>query len=107
MGRGLWYMTRAHCALAFWLSTSYQHAHILAFSFIIVTTTAPFIRTIHNTSPLVLSSDPGVFYTYFYNHAHRLGLEKLLYLELSRSSNGYFKPRLDPGGGFRSETTVT
>jgi hypothetical protein len=33
---------------------------------------------------------PGVFYTYFYNHARRLRLEKLLYLELSRSSNGFF-----------------
>jgi hypothetical protein len=33
----------------------------------------------------------GVFYTCFYNHAHRLRLEKLLYLELSRSSNGFFK----------------
>ena len=33
----------------------------------------------------------GVFYTYFYNHAHCLRLEKLLYLELSRSSNGFFK----------------
>jgi hypothetical protein len=32
--------------------------------------------------------------------------KKLLYLELSRSSNGYFKPLLDPGGGFRSETAV-
>jgi hypothetical protein len=26
------------------------------------------------------SSDPGVFYTYFYNHAHRPRLEKLLHL---------------------------
>ena len=53
------------------------------------------------------SGTPGVFYTYFYNHAHRLRLEKLLYLELPRSSNGFFKPLLDPGGGFRSETAVT
>jgi hypothetical protein len=49
---------------------------------------------------------PGVFYTYFYNHAHRLRLEKLLYLELSRSSSGYCKPLLDPGGGFTSETAA-
>jgi hypothetical protein len=35
------------------------------------------------------SSTPGVFYTHFYNHAHRLRLEKLLYLELSRSPNGF------------------
>jgi hypothetical protein len=26
---------------------------------------------------------------------------------LSRISNGYFKPLLDPGGGFRNETAVT
>jgi hypothetical protein len=34
----------------------------------------------------VLSSSapaPRVFYTYFYNHAHRLRLEKLLYIKLS------------------------
>jgi hypothetical protein len=36
------------------------------------------------------SSTPGVFYTYFYNHVHRLRLEKLLYIELSIRSNGYF-----------------
>jgi hypothetical protein len=29
------------------------------------------------------------FYTCFYNHAHRLRLEKLLNLELSRSFNGF------------------
>jgi hypothetical protein len=57
-------------------------------------------------SPLVSSSDPGVFYTYFYNHALRPRLEKLLYPELSGNSNGYFKPLLDPGGGFRSETVT-
>jgi hypothetical protein len=47
---------------------------------------------------------PGVFYTCFYNHAHRLRLEKLLCLEPSRSSNGFFKPLLDPDDGFTSET---
>jgi hypothetical protein len=50
---------------------------------------------------------PGVFYKYFYNHACRLRLEKLLFIELSRSSNGFLKVLLDPGGGFRSETAVT
>jgi hypothetical protein len=40
-------------------------------------------------------STPQLFYTYFYNHAHRLRLEKLLCIELSRSSNGFFKPLLD------------
>jgi hypothetical protein len=35
---------------------------------------------------------PGVFYKkfYFYNHVRRLRLEKLLYLELPRSSNEFF-----------------
>jgi hypothetical protein len=52
--------------------------------------------------------DPrGVLYIlYFYDHAHRPRLEKPLYIELSRSSSGYFKPLLDPGGGFNSETAV-
>ena len=38
-----------------------------------------YISGFHSSYP------PGVFYTYlcFYNHAHRLGLEKLLYIELS------------------------
>jgi hypothetical protein len=67
-------------------------------------------------SPPVSSWTPGVFYTYFYNHAHRLRLEKLLYLELPRSSNGFFKYfwiqvavllLKPPHGGFRSETAVT
>jgi hypothetical protein len=50
---------------------------------------------------------PTVFYTYFYNHARRLRLEKTIIDGASRSSNGYFKPLLDPGGRFRNETTVT
>ena len=49
---------------------------------------------------------PGAFYTYFYNHAHRLRLEKPLFLELPRSSGGYFKPPLGPGGGFTSGTVT-
>ena len=49
---------------------------------------------------------PGVFYTCFYNHAHRLRLEKLLCVELSRSPSGYFKPLLDPGDRFASETAA-
>jgi hypothetical protein len=50
----------------------------------------------------------GFHSAYFYNHTRRLRLEKLLYIvELSRSPNGYFKPLMDPGGGFRSETAVT
>jgi hypothetical protein len=62
---------------------------------------------IHYISGLNLVSTPQVFYTCFYNHAHRPRLEKLLYIQLSRSSNGFFKPLLDPGGGFRSETAIT
>jgi hypothetical protein len=49
---------------------------------------------------------PGVFYTYFYNHARRLRLEKLLYIDPFRSSSGYFKPLLGPDGGFASETAA-
>jgi hypothetical protein len=56
----------------------------------------------------------GVFYTCFYNitittpvvYRPRLELETILYLELSRSSNGYFKALLDLGGSFRIETAV-
>jgi hypothetical protein len=47
---------------------------------------------------------PGVFYTYFYNHDRRLRLEKLLYIEPSRSPTGFFKPLLGPDDGFTSET---
>ena len=52
--------------------------------------------------------DPQEFYTRFYNHAHthRLCLEKLLCVELSRSPNGFFKPLLDPDGRFASETAA-
>jgi hypothetical protein len=58
-------------------------------------------------SPPVSSWTPGVFYKCFYNHAHRLRLEKILYLELSRSPNGFFKVLLlDPGGGFTSKTAA-
>ena len=49
---------------------------------------------------------PGVFYTCFYNHARRLRLEKLLYLELSRSSSGYFKSILNLGCRFAPETAA-
>jgi hypothetical protein len=61
--------------------------------------------------PLTLTQDRPLgccISTYFYNHARRLRFEKLLYrhLELSGSSNGYFLPLPDPGGGFASETAV-
>jgi hypothetical protein len=59
----------------------------------------------YNVSGLDGVCTPQLFYTYCYNHAHRLRLEKLLCLEPSRSSNEFFKPLLDPGDGFTSETT--
>jgi hypothetical protein len=68
-------------------------------------------RVLWHVSPPDSSWTPGVFYTYFYNHARRLRLEKLLCLKLSRSPNGFFKVPYfwiqDPGGGFRSKTAVT
>ena len=60
--------------------------------------TAPLLSYFIYISPLT--------YTYFYNHAHRLRFEKLLYLELPKSPNGFFLVLLVPGGGFRSETAV-
>ena len=36
----------------------------------------------------------------------RLRLEKLLHIELSRSSSKHFKPLLDPGGRFAFETAA-
>jgi hypothetical protein len=69
-------------------------------------------------SPPHSSWTPGVFYTYFYKHAHRLRLEKLLYnrwnfLEVPTDFFKYFwiqvavsllKP---PPGVLRSYTAVT
>jgi hypothetical protein len=64
------------------------------------------VRSYPCLSPPVLSPTPGVFYTYFYNHAHRHRLEKLLCAELFRSPSRFLKYfwLLDPGGGFTSET---
>ena len=50
-----------------------------------------------HTSGFFSSYALGVSHKCFYNHAHRLRLKKLLYLELSRRSNGYFKPLLNSG----------
>jgi hypothetical protein len=49
---------------------------------------------IHIPVALIRVRPPGIFYTCFYNHARRLRLEKLLYLELPtgwarRSPNGF------------------
>jgi hypothetical protein len=61
---------------------------------------------LHDISDLDLVLTPQLFYTCVYNQAHRFRLEKPLYLELPRSSNGIFKPLLDPGGRFISETAA-
>jgi hypothetical protein len=63
---------------------------------------------IHIPVALIRVRPPGVFYTCFYNHARRLRLEKLLYLELPtgwarRSPNGF----LNCFWARRSETAVT
>jgi hypothetical protein len=50
--------------------------------------------------------NPRGIYKYFCNHARRLRIEKLLGLELSSSPNRFFKPLLEPGGGFTSETAA-
>jgi hypothetical protein len=55
---------------------------------------------------LIQVAPPGVFFMCFYNHAHRLRLEKQFFLALYRSPNGYFKVLLDPGGGFTIETAA-
>jgi hypothetical protein len=48
---------------------------------------------------------PAILHTFLYgNHARRLRLKKLLYIEISRSPNGFFEPVLDPGGGLNFET---
>jgi hypothetical protein len=57
-------------------------------------TVEPYRNSINNhqcdVSDLDSFSTPQLFYTYFYNHAHRLRLEQLLYLEPSRIPNGFF-----------------
>jgi hypothetical protein len=40
-----------------------------------------YIYILYNASPFNLGGNLGVFYTYFYNHARRLRLEKPLYLD--------------------------
>ena len=70
----------------------------------------PMSHVVHGTtqhiSDLDSRSTPQVFYTYFYNHAHRTRLEKLFQLGLSRSFNGHFYPLPNPDGGFASETAA-
>jgi hypothetical protein len=61
---------------------------------------------LYDASDVNSSSTPGAFCTYFYNHAHCPRLGELLYIELSKSFNGYFKPLLNPGGDFTSETAA-
>ena len=52
--------------------------------------TAPLKKDPKEASPPNSRGTAGAFYMHFYNHAHRLRLEKLLFLELSRSPNGFF-----------------
>jgi hypothetical protein len=61
---------------------------------------------VYYISPRDSSPTPGICYTHPHNHARLLRLEKLLYLELPRNSNGFFKPLLDPGGGLTTETAA-
>jgi hypothetical protein len=62
---------------------------------------------IYISVPLIQVGPPGyIFCTHSYNHTHRLRLEKLLCLGLSRSPNGFLKVLLDPGGGLTSETAA-
>jgi hypothetical protein len=55
---------------------------------------------------LLFELAPGVFYTYFYDHARRLRLEKLLYIELPRSAQVAVLLLKPPHGGFGSETVI-
>jgi hypothetical protein len=48
------------------------------------------VLSLKHISPCDSRDAPEVFYTYFHKHAHRLRLEKLLYLELPRSPSGFF-----------------
>ena len=61
----------------------------------------------HASVPVFRVERPGYFYTFSYNHARRLRLEKPLYPELPRSPSELFKVLLDPGGGFGSGTVGT
>jgi hypothetical protein len=64
---------------------------------------APYPLILRPERPLITEIfkwTPGVFYTYFYNHVHRLRLEKTIIYRDFISSNGYYKTLLDPGGGF-------
>jgi hypothetical protein len=46
----------------------------------------------------------GILYMLLrYDHPSSLRLEKVSCIEISRSSNGYFKPLLNQSGGFASE----
>jgi hypothetical protein len=71
---------------------------------------------VHDASPLVSSWTPGIFYTYFYAHAHRLRLENYYiwsFLEAPTDFFNHFWIQVavlllePPHGGFRIETAVT
>jgi hypothetical protein len=59
------------------------------------------------SATLIRVRPPGYFTNIFITTPVASSLKKLLYLELSRSPNGFLKVLLDPGGGFRSGTAVT
>ena len=61
--------------------------------------------------PLIPVAPPALVHTYFYSHARRVRLEKLLTtapcIKVPISSNEFFiKVLLDPGGRFTSTTTA-
>jgi hypothetical protein len=62
----------------------------------------------HGHFSVVYSSYPPGYFTHIPITTPVVSaLKKLLYIELSRSSSGYFKPLLDPGGGFASAASET
>jgi hypothetical protein len=97
---GSWEICRKRAAI--FLQLSFRDSPFLYPVFAIITGILKHLFTEPPSSGYIShrdsSSTPGAFYTHFYNHAHRLRLEKLLHLELSRSPNGFFKALLDPGG---------
>jgi hypothetical protein len=103
MARGLWVLKWAD----FYSDIRIQYNNV---KFIVY-------KNIH-VSEIGLFSTPQLFYTYFYDHARRLRLKKLLYIEIPRNPNGFINHFWiqipvavsilnPPQGGFRIETAVT
>jgi hypothetical protein len=87
---GIWHYLSSTLQGTLWCTNGLRYRHMY--------------RTLGVCQWLRKSFGPQLFYTYCYNQVRRLRLEKLLYLELSSSSNGFLKPLLDPDDGFTSET---